>query len=415
MRKSAFLCILVLTLAAVPGRSFAAFTFEVHPGIYNEYEYTDNYRGDVRDAQSESIYYVGPSLAFTGTSETVIIDLTGRYTKSFHNRFPEDDSPEVVLSTQISHTIPRLATSVAYDFSRSLTRDTLSEPFGENRTHTGSIDTTWEMTQTTSLDAGYGITVEDWFGEATDEDVTTHNGALGMTHRLSPRSTFTLATEQSRYDYETSQDVIESNGSLRFEQAVLQALNMGFVFSYNHGDRGDLSDEDRYDARLTGSYAFPRSTTLDLEAGNSWLVMEDQDRESMFVGRASLEKAMENDRFSVSISKEYTSEYTTDRYGTYDTASGTLGWEKDLLRGWTSALHYSIDRRRPTRETLGEEETDATGSLALSWNPVEQLALNWNPIEYLMLSVNYEHLRTKYEISGTARENRYRVMAEVRF
>ncbi|HWR67415.1 MAG TPA: hypothetical protein VN416_00195, partial [Desulfomonilia bacterium] len=108
MRKTTFLGILVLTLAVVPGRSFAAFTFEVHPGIYNEYEYTDNYRGDVRDAQSESIYYVGPSLAFTGTSETVIIDLTGRYTKSFHNRFPEDDSPEVVLSTQISHTIPRL-------------------------------------------------------------------------------------------------------------------------------------------------------------------------------------------------------------------------------------------------------------------------------------------------------------------
>ncbi len=55
------------------------------------------------------------------------------------------------------------------------------------------------------------------------------------------------------------------------------------------------------------------------------------------------------------------------------------------------------------------------GSLSIEWNPLEQFSLNWSPLEYILVALNYEYLRTEYEILGTARENRYRVMTEVRF
>lgn len=440
MRKSAILGILVLALASAPGRLFAAFTFEAHPGLYSSYEYTDNYRGEVRDARSEGIYYVGPSLAITGVSPTVSLGFTGRYARSYHNRFPEDDSPEIALSSYATHTIPRLVTSASYDFIRSLTRDSLSEPFGEHRTHTGSVGTTWQMTPTTSLNAGYGITAEDWIGDAADEeDVMSNSGSLGMTHRLNPLNTLSLSAGIARHDYEDSEDVTETNGSLRFDHAVTPALSLGLSSSYNHEEMGDLRDEDRYDERLTGRYAFPHAMTLSLDAGYSWLVTEfqtralraptsslrptgsswvvvkDRDRATAFVGSASLDKELEHDRFSMHIAREYTSEFTTDLYGTYETTSGSLVWEKDVLKGWTSTVHLSMDRRRPTGDTDDEEETDTTGSLSIGWNPVEQFALNWSPLNYVMISLSYEYLRTEYETSGTARENRYRVMVEVRY
>jgi len=440
VRKIAILGILVLAVAVTPGRSIAALTFEVHPGIYNSYEYTDNYRGDVRNARSESIYYVGPSLAITGVSPSVSLEFTGRYARSFHKRFPEDDSPDIDLSSSISHTMSRLATTASYAFSRSLTRDSLSEPFGENRTHTGSVASTWQATQRTSLRAGYELSLEDWIGDATsEEDVTTHSGHIGLTRQVGTFSTATLTARQSRHDYEDTQDVDETNVSLLLERAFTPALSLGFSSSYNYEEMGDLRDEDRYDERLTCRYAFPRAITLSLDAGYGWLVTEyetralrapvsslrptgyrwvmvkERDRASAFVGSALLEKELEHDRFSLRVAREYTSEFTTDRYGTYETTSGSLAWEKDFLRGWSYTLGCSLDKRKPTGQTVEEEETDTVGSLSIEWNPLEQFSLNWSPLEYILVALNYEYLRTEYEILGTARENRYRVMTEVRF
>lgn len=440
MRKIAVLGILVLAAAVAPASSHAAFTFEVHPGLYNSYEYTDNYRGDVRDARSESIYFVGPSIAITGVSPTLSFDFNGRYAKSYHDRFPEDDSPDIDLSSRVSHTVPRLATTASYAFSRSLTRESLSEPFGEERTHAGSVASTWNATRTTSLTAGYDVSVENWIGDATaEEDVTTHSGHVGLARRLSPMTAVNVAVRHSLHDYEESQDVAETNGSVRLDHTLTQELSTGLLSSYNHEDRGDLPNEDRYDVRLTGRYTFPHATVVGLEAGCSWLftraftrvqrpptssirptgyrwiVEEDRVQDTAFVGSASLEKSLEHDRITVRVAKEYTSEFTTDRYGTYDTTSASLDWVRDFLKGWTSTVHCAVDKRKPTGDTQDEDETDATGSFTVAWNPIEQFALAWKPIEYLLLSVGYEHLLTEYETSGTARENRYRVMTEVRF
>ncbi|MCK7467254.1 MAG: hypothetical protein MZU91_03270 [Desulfosudis oleivorans] len=73
--------------------------------------------------------------------------------------------------------------------------------------------------------------------------MTSHRrGHLGITHQLSLRSTIHPGGWSS---YGTimrpARMSSRSNGSWRFEQAVLQALSLGFVISYNHGDRGDLS------------------------------------------------------------------------------------------------------------------------------------------------------------------------------
>ncbi len=416
MRNITFLCIIALAPILVPAAGYAAFTYEAHPGIYNSYEYTDNYYGGVRDARSEGTYLVGPSLGITAVSPTINLDFTGRYTKSFHRRFSEDDSPEVHLSSSASYSVPRQVSRLTYTFTRTLTRENLSEPFGEARIHTGGISSSWELTRRTSLQLGYDITAERRSGDAaTEEDVTSHTGNLGCTHAMSPVSRVGMTVQQVRHEYEESENVIETGGTVSGGYDVSPVFTLGAVSSYYHEDRGDLPGEDRYDARLTGNYAFPRGITLRMEGGCRWLVTEGQDRETGFAGSAFLAKDLEHDRFSLRVAKEYTSEFTTNRYGTYDTTSGSFEWHRDIDRGLSTAARYSVDRRRPVRGTDDEDQTDDNAGFTIDWNPVEAYALSWDPIEEVLVTLAYNHLRTKYETSGTARENRYRVMVEVRY
>ncbi len=98
MRKYAIRSILCLAIILLSVFDLLAFTFEAHPGLYTSYEYSDNYQGVSQDEQSESTYLVGPSLNVRCLSPSATFDFTGRYTKSFHQRFPEDDSPDINLS-----------------------------------------------------------------------------------------------------------------------------------------------------------------------------------------------------------------------------------------------------------------------------------------------------------------------------
>ena len=155
--------------------------------------------------------------------------------------------------------------------------------------------------------------------------------------------------------------------------------------------------------------------TLNLEAGYSWFNVKSNYHDSRFIGLASFEKRLEHDRFTIRVAKEYQAQFTSDRYGTYYNTSGSVSWEKALLKGWTSTVRYSIENIKPTGNTRAEEETDTNGTFIIAWSPVEQFELDWKPISYFLISLNYEHLETDYETSGTARENRYRVVTEVRF
>jgi hypothetical protein len=433
--------IALATVCLWPGPLPAAFNFDVHPGLYTSCEYTDNYEGDVRDGRGDTIYTVGPSLSLTGASPSASLDFTGRYTRTFHDRNKQDDSPEVVLSSRAAFGMDRLGLSLTYGFVRTLTRDTLSEPFGERRIQNGGVSATWAASQAATLRAGYDFVYDDWRGDTEeDEDVISNAGDLGATVWLDRRTSADLRLRCVLHDYDVSRDVIETEATSRIERALTQALTMGISLMYTSDHlrrpdddrprlrirRGGLvivvhedmlpDDMDRIDARLTMRYALAGSWTLSAEAGAGRLDVEGEDTRNTYVGTASLEKQLEYDRFTLSGSKAYTSEFTASHYGIYDTSSAALSWERQLHKGWTSRTSLGYEKRKPVSGTeYEEEEKDTTGAVSFEWRPIEQFDLNWQPMERLTVSTSYTYLRTEYESSGTARENRYGVMAEVRF
>jgi hypothetical protein len=406
VRKHAIRGILCLAIILLPGHDLMAFTFEAHPGIFTSYEYTDNYRGDVQNGQSESIYYVGPSLGLTCTSPTANFDLTGRYTKSFHQRFPEDDSPDIHLITHASFAAPQQETRFSYEFARTLTRESLVEPFGEVRRNTGNIGYTGALTQKTSINAGGNILTEKWSNAAaTGEDLVNSGGNVGITHQLNPLDTISFTARRDYFFYEIQQDVIGTQCRLDIRHAFSPVLSLSLGAVYNHDDRGHDPNEDRYDSSLTGQYTINPSAMISATGGYSWLIMEKQDRQSAYIARVSLDKSLKEDQFHLSISKEYTSEFTTNRYGTYDTKTASLSWVRQWLQAWSSSTGLSISKLIHSTEASGEDETDSNANISLTWNP----------IEYFTGDLMYEHLQTKYRTSGTARENRYTMTVEVRY
>jgi hypothetical protein len=396
-------------------------TFEVHPGIYTSYEYTDNYYGEVRDAQGESIYYVGPSLRLSGVSSSANVNLAGFYARSFHHRFTEDDSPEVSLSSDASFAMTRQTARLAYEYTQTWSRENLDEPFGEHKRHTGNIGYTAELTQSTSLALGGDIMDETWDVPHEEVPTVSHQketvlgGNLGITHHLTTRDTFTLTARQTQYDYEISPDVVETDGALQVSHAFTPSFSLITDIAYNHYSRETLTagsgqaygigDEDRYDAILSGQYAFDRATTLVMGGGYSWLVMEGEDRETGYITQASLTRNEEKDRFTLEASKRISAEFTVDRYGNYDNTTASLMWERRWVEEWSTITEFSYDKEKPMARTPGQDETDYSG----------QFTLRWEPIRYLTASLIYNHLRTEYETTGTAQENRYRVVVEVRY
>jgi hypothetical protein len=135
------------------------------------------------------------------------------------------------------------------------------------------------------------------------------------------------------------------------------------------------------------------------------LVMENQDRQRIYFMNASIEHVVEKDRIALTVSKSYTAQFTADLYGIYDTRSASLTWERKLLTALSSKAGLTYEKTIPTKGTIGEEQTDT----------VERASLVWNPINYLNADLSYQHLQHRLEITGTARENRYRMSVEVRY
>jgi hypothetical protein len=406
VRKHAIRGILCLAIILLPGFDLMAFTFEAHPGLYTSYEYTDNYQGAVQNGQSEGIYYVGPSLGLTCTSPSTNFDLTGRYTKSFHQRFPEDDSPDIHLITHASIAAPRQETRFSYEFARTLTRESLNEPLGEVRRNTGGIGYTVALTQNTSINAGGNIQTEKWSTTApTGEDLVNSGGNVGITHQLNPLDTISFTARRDYYRYEISQNVIGTQSTLDIRHVLSPIFTLGLGTAYNHDDRGHDPNDDRYDVTLMGQYTMNQSTMMSVTGGYSWLIMEQQDHQASYIARVSLDKNLKEDRFHLSIAKEYTAEFSTNRYGTYDTKTASFSWVRQWVQTWSSSTGLSISKRIPSMGTSGEDETDSNANISLTWRP----------IEYFTGDLIYEHLQTKYRTSGTARENRYKMTVEVRY
>ncbi len=415
MRNCTLLGMLALAAVMVPGQSFCAFTWEVHPGVYAAYEYSDNYFGDVRNEQSENIYYVGPSLEVTGTSPSVNLGLTGSYAKSFHKRFPEEDSPEIHLISNAAYTGGRQGFTLSYGFDRTLTRETLSEPYGELWRHTGAATYTVALTPNTSMSAESDLLIENWDEESAEEDVDTYGANIGITHQLDPRDSISATVRQTFYRYEVSPDVEGTEGTLGFTRAVTSAIDATLSAGYSLYNRDQLTDEqgvpfgpgdERINrAGLSMEYRFDPTINISVGGGYNWLVMEDEDRESAFYANASFEKNLRDDRVSMHIAREYSAEFTVDNYGSYDTLSAEALWHKRWLEHWSTTAGISADRSRPIGDTLDQTETDSSAHAELVWEPLEQFTA----------TLSYRYLKTRYETSGTARENRYRMVVEVRY
>ena len=383
-----------------------AFTFEAHPGLYTSYEYSDNYQGVAQDKLSESTYYVGPSLNLRCLSPSATFDLTGRYARSYHQRFSEDDSPEIHLLTSASFTAPRQAAHFSYEFARTFSRESLTEPFGQVDRNIGSIGYTAQLSQSTTINTGGNVLTEKWSNDAaTEDDLVNVGGNIGITHQLNPLDTISLTARRDYYSYDIQQDVIGTQGGLDVRHIFSPIFTLGLGTAYHHDDRGHDPSEDRYDAGLTGQYTISTSAMISATGGYSRLIMERQDRQSAYIARVSLDKSLPDDRFHLSMAKEYTAEFTTDFYGTYDTKTASISWIRRWLQAWSSSTEFSISRRIPTTGTAGDNETDS----------VANISVTWKPIEYFTGNIIYEHLQTSYESSDTVKENRYRLVMEVRY
>jgi hypothetical protein len=406
VRKHAIPGILCLVIILLSGFDLLAFTFEAHPGLYTSYEYSDNYQGVSQDDQSESTYLVGPSLSLRCLSPSATFDLTGRYTKSFHQRFPEDDSPDISLISNASLTAPLQEARLSYEFERTLTRESLTDPLGEVYRHIGSIEYTAELSQNTRMNAGGNILSEDWSSDAsTGEDLVNAGGNIGITHQLNPVDTIAITARRDYYFYEISEDVTETHGEMDIRHAFSPAFNLSLNTLYNHAENGHDPNEDRYGVSLTAQYAIDQSLTMSATGGYNWFIAENEDPQGENILGLSLDKTLQDDSFHFSIGKEYTSDFTANRYGTYDTRTAELSWIRRWIQAWSSSLGFNISKRRPVSGTVGEFEIDSNAHVSVTWIP----------IEYFTGNVIYEHLQTNYESSDTVRENRYRLVMEARY
>ena len=406
MRRNSISCILALAAVLMTASLVNAMNYEAHPGLYTSYEYSDNYFGTSRDEKTEGFFEVGPSLELRATAPNFTGDITGRVARSLHNRYDEDDSTEASVASHATLTELHQTFGLSYAYLQTRRREALSEPAGEVKTHTGAATYSRALTPGATLSLGYDITDES--RQAPYEDETSQGGNIGLTYLFTPRNTIDLTCSYLDHDYEISQDVKETAAGVSWSQTATVRLRYGLRSAYTQEDRGDLPGEYRYDLSAFGTYSVAQHTSLSASGGQSWLVMEHQDRETIYTTSATLEYAVERDRLAISVSKGYTSEFTTTRYGTYDTRSATLTLEKGLLTTLTGSTELSVEKRKPTTGTGGEEYTDTSTRASLAWVP-------WAPRDYATVTATYEHLQTEYEISDTVRENRYRMIVEVRY
>ena len=403
MKNSSIFGILTLTLALMPSHFGWAMNFEVHPGIYTAFEYSDNYFGRSHDIQSESTYEVGPSLGLRWQTPIFSFDLASRLAKSLHRKFHEDDSTEAEIASHATLSRTHQKVGLIYEYLQTRWRGSLAEPPGLLRRNTGGANYAWEMTQKATLSLGYAYTDYNW--REPHEDEKTQDGNINLTYLLTPRNTIDLAYRYEYYDYQISQDVRVLNTNLAWLYAVTSRLHLGFTSRYTKEERGDLPNEDIYDLSALGRFSITENTRFSATGGQSWLVMEQQDRQSIYIMSASLEHAFDQDKLAVDVSRGYTAEFTTNLYGIYDTKTALLTGEKVLLRTLKGVVQIAIEKTKPTAGTVGEKETDT----------VARASLIWDPIEYVTATAIYEHLQHENEISDTVRENRYRMVVEARY
>lgn len=404
----------VLFVMAFCGVTYAA-PFEFHGGVYTSYEYTDNHEFTAHDERSDSIYQIGPSAEVNYQNGPTRLDLSGRWAKSFHQRSDQEDTDEIVLGSAFSTSKIRDTMSLGYAFTQTDRRsDIISDVVGKTRIHTGTFNYTSTLSQTSTLVLGYTFNLEN--NPLPYEDITSHLTAATLSHQFSQRNSGDLRVGYDIYNYKGSDDDFEDGddakvlrSSLGFQSLVTPRTSIGTSLEFQNQNNDRLPDGDIYSAFLTWGYSLTASTNLLLSGGYNWFIMHGMDRQGAYATRGELTTRTLNDVFAIRVAREYVAEFTADRYGTYDSRTLSASWERTLLKDLRLLSTITYEDRRPVSAiettSIQQEEKDFIGLVSL----------NWNPLRYLSITPSYEHRESEYEIADTERENRYRLIAEVRY
>jgi hypothetical protein len=402
---------LVIILISYSGSQ--AYVFEAHPGLRLSYEYTDNEQGVAHNKKSDSIYEIGPRLDLLWKTPTITSDLSGYLTKSYHNRFDEDDETEADIEARMAITGIRQTLNLNYSYIQTTQRETLTIPAGLTKTNMAGASYMRRLTQFLTLNLDY--TYESRNEPSDGEDEVSQTGRTGITYQLDQWNSFDLSYEYDDYRYQINPDAQVNNAGLAWRYMWSQRTVIGIRSNYTKHDRDQLPDEFIYSLMPTVTYNLTQNTVVDLAAGQDWYVTKHQDRQSTFSMNGSIIYAAQKDRATIRMSRGYEAQFTSDLYGVYETKSATVSLQKEIVETLAGIIDLSIRRTTPVLNVPAiipsgffrstEEETDTTG----------RATLKWDPNKYVTLSGIYERLHHDYETSDTVDENRYRMVLEVRY
>lgn len=456
----------LLAIFLIASRANAAI-WEIHPGVYASYLYTDNYRATSENEMDEDIYAVGPSLALACSTQVFRWELVGHIAKDFHNRFKEDDSTEGGVTTHALASGQYQSLDLSYDYRETRERETLDQAFGVRRIHTGALTYNRTVSPTVGFSVGYTRTME--YAPSPDEDVISNGGTYGLHYQMTPRNMLDLSLLYEGYQYEIRPDVDVYLTSLRWRYALSQQVGLGPDLGFERHKPLDLPYQDVYTAAFFLEYTLSSVTSLSASTGESWLRSEDQDaqRYSVTHARLGIRRDTQNDHIIASLFHGYRYEYSTyATYGIYKATDYDVSWEHLLTPTVMSNLGYVVSKRTPIETATVEEagrdiiyrvgltyrtanapggpgfRSDSlragisgfrtkkasqqsqgeTSSAVGATTPTEdnepgsgdQSMINW-PRGMIELHATYEHLTHVYEISDTVKENRYGLSAEVRY
>lgn len=398
-----------LFLAAAFCTSAGAAPLEFHGGLYTSYEYTDNYLGTSENEQGDYIYKVGPSAQVIYTSGTAKLDLAGRFARSMHQEFTEDDSNDILVNSLYTVTSPVSSFLLGYSYTEAFRNSVVSNVSGNSRVQTGRVNYTRGLTSGTTGGLSYIYYQED--NDGSEDDIVSHGATVSLDHQITQRVSLHLTEGYDTHRYEIRSNSQTMRSTLSLERSMTQKMSLSADGEYRHivQEDDDVPDADITNAFLTMKYAFSPALRTTISAGYSWLTMEDMDREQTYALRAEVRYETPYDVLSLRASREYVAEFTADRYGTYEARSLYATWEKSLLRDLKLYSNITYEERRPvsgnTLSPIQDKEQDISGLISLTWNPMK----------YLFITPGYEHYEQMNEHEDTQKENRYKVVVEVRY
>ena len=384
---------------------------EFHGGVYSSLEYTDNYLTTPANRRSETTLEVGPSAEIICTAQQLAWSFSGHVARSYHNRFNSEDDTEVDLVSELTAAGRRDSLELGYAFIQTGREDFFRDISGETRIHRGTLAYSRVLSTRSTVGLGYTYRTED--NTSPEQDIVSHGATGRFSHAVSERDTVRVTVGHDTYDYDISPDARVLRSTLGYEHAVSPRTDVGINLEYRHVARDeDLPDSDIKSAYLFWGRSLTPQTRVLLSGGYSLLSMDDvDDDESAFVTRAELSTDLQRDTFRLVLSREYTAEFTTDEYGTYDVRRASATWERELLRTLRLLTTITYVERKPVSEfdaVTGVErweEEDVAGIISLLWSP----------LRYIDITSSYERIREDEEISDTVIENRYRMIVEVRY